>query len=216
MDKWSVIFCDKEYWHFISRVRKRNNVACNVTQFWDSLLHLTPLQNYLLCVGFFLLGLRGEGFEEYYHLKLFMCIFFTLSEVHVWFAVTSWLNYIKLTGVLYIWIKPYRSSSRYRWLIYAKWNFVLMAILGLSENKLAQGQDLSERFGIFLPIFIQYSFTHHPEDGKWAHKRPHFHRDMSHSSARIENNSVYYDVFPRISHILSLFYVSYFPEHLLS
>jgi len=70
------------------------------------------------------------------------------------------LIYIKLTGLLYVWIKPCFSSGSYRWRIHARSSFLLMAILYLSQNKVALGQDLPKQFGysagnirsIFIPI----------------------------------------------------------------
>jgi len=36
---------------------------------------------FIYCVGFILLSLRGEEFEESFNLKLFMSVLFTFSEV---------------------------------------------------------------------------------------------------------------------------------------
>jgi len=38
---------------------------------------------FIYCVGFIFLGLTEEEFEESFHLKLFMSVLFTFSEVHV-------------------------------------------------------------------------------------------------------------------------------------
>ena len=112
-----------------------------------------------LLFGFILLGHRGEEFDESLHLKLFMSVLFTFPEVHVWFTVNVWLIYIKLTGLLYVWIKPYYSSGSYRWRIYARSRFILMAMLYLSQNQVALWQYLPKQSGIPLSYFCSIFIT---------------------------------------------------------
>ena len=146
----------------LSRSMKRYLILSQCTQ-------SHTFKQFIYFAGFILLGLRGEEFEESFHLKLFMSVLFTFSEAHVWFTVIFLFIHIKLTGLLYVWIKLCCSSGRYRWRIYARSRFILIAMLYLSQNKVALVQDLPKQVGIPLTIFAPYSFPYRPDEGKWAH-----------------------------------------------